>query len=167
VIGFGAAVALFRSAHGAHAALADRIAGCRNKTFTIIGLGGHRPVGPDTLVCTRGKRLGDARVRIFVVQWRNGRATGSVYVSAFEGAVTPVAALTGARKQNRRMTAEFHAGQVPWSKDDRAEGVPLELESPLASARDRTGASQHRSRKCASHGRGEASPVQPTRSEPR
>ena len=99
-------------------------------TFTIIGLGGHRPVGPDTLVCTRGKRLGDARVRIFAVQWRNGRATGSVYVSAFEGAVTPVAALTGARKQNRRMTAEFHAGQVPWSKDDRAEGVSLELERP-------------------------------------
>jgi hypothetical protein len=110
VFGLGAAVVLFRSARGAHAALADPIAGCRNKTFTIIGLGGHRPVGPDTLVCTHGKRLGAARVRIFLVQWRNGRATGSVYVSAFEGAVTPVAALTGARKQNRRMTAGLDGG---------------------------------------------------------
>jgi uncharacterized RDD family membrane protein YckC len=110
VIGFGAAVALFRSAHGAHAALADPIAGCRKKTFTIIGLGGHQPVGPDTLVCTRGTRLGAARIRIFLVQWRNRRATGSVYVAAVEGAVTPVAALTGARKQNRRMTAALNGG---------------------------------------------------------
>jgi RDD family len=110
VIGFGASVALFRSARGAHAALADPIAGCRNKTFTIIGLGGHHPVGPDTLVCTRGTRLGAARVRIFVVQWRNRRTTGSVYVAAFEGAVTPVTALTGARKQNRRMTAALDGG---------------------------------------------------------
>jgi hypothetical protein len=110
VIEFGASATLFRSARGAHAALADRAGGCRNKTFTIIGLGGHRPVGPDTRVCTRGRRFGTARVRIFLVQWRNRRATGGVYVAAFEGAVTPVAALTGARKQNRRMTAELRRG---------------------------------------------------------
>jgi hypothetical protein len=110
VIEFGASAALYRSARGAHAALADRAGGCRYKTFTIIGLGGHRPVGPDTLVCTRGARFGTARVRIFLVQWRNRRATGAVYVAAFEGAVTPVAALTGARKQNRRMTAELRRG---------------------------------------------------------
>jgi hypothetical protein len=107
VIGFGASVALYRSARGAHAALADRAGGCRNKAFTIIGLGGHRPVGPDTLVCTRGTEIGTARGRIFLVQWRNRRATGGVYVVALQGAVTPLAALTGARRQNRRMTAEL------------------------------------------------------------
>jgi hypothetical protein len=110
VIEFGASAALYRSARGAHEALADRAGGCRNKTFTIIGLGGHRPVGPDTLVCTRGAQFGAARVRIFLVQWRNRRATGAVYVAAVEGAVTPVAALTGAREQNRRMTAELRRG---------------------------------------------------------
>jgi hypothetical protein len=110
VIEFGASAALFRSARGAHAALADRAGGCRNKMFTVIGLGGHRPVGPDTLVCTRGMQTGTARARIFLVQWRNRRATGGVYVVAFEGAVTPVAALTGAREQNRRMTAELRRG---------------------------------------------------------
>jgi hypothetical protein len=107
VIGFGASVTLYRSAHGAHAALADRAGGCRNKAFTIIGLGGHRPVGADTLVCTRGMRRGNARARIFLVQWRNRLATGSVYVAALEGAVTPLAALTGARRQNHRMAAQF------------------------------------------------------------
>jgi hypothetical protein len=110
VIEFGASATLYRSARGAHAALADRAAGCRNRTFTIIGLGGHRPVGSDTLVCTRGTRIGTARARIFLVQWRNRRATGGVYVEAFEGAVTPVAALTGVREQNRRMTAELLRG---------------------------------------------------------
>jgi hypothetical protein len=110
VIGFGASVALYRSAHGAHAALADRAGGCRNKAFTIIGLGGHRPVGRDTLVCTRGERSGSARTRIFLVQWRNRRATGGVYVIALQGAVTPLAALTAARRQNRRMTAQLRRG---------------------------------------------------------
>jgi hypothetical protein len=110
VIGFGASVALYRSARGAHAALADRAGGCRNKAFTIIGLGGRRPVGPDTLVCTRGTRIGTARARIFLVQWRNRPATGGVYVVALQGAVTPLAALTGARRQNRRMTAQLRHG---------------------------------------------------------
>jgi len=107
VFAFGASVTLYRAARGAHAALDLRAGGCRSNAFTIIGLGGHRPVGPDTLVCTRGKRIGAAPVRIFLVQWRNRRATGGVYVVAVEGAVTPVAALTAARKQNRRMTAQL------------------------------------------------------------
>ena len=107
VIGFGASVTLYRSAGGAHAGIADRAGGCRSKGFTPIGLDGHAPVGPDTLVCTRGARLGTARARVFLVQWRNGRAAGSVYVVALEGAVTPLTALVGARKQNRHMTAEL------------------------------------------------------------
>jgi hypothetical protein len=110
VIGFGASVALYRSARGAHAALVDRASGCRNKAFTIIGLDGYRPVGPDTLVCTRGKRIGTARARIFLVQWRDCRATGGVYVVALQGAVTPLAALTGARKQSSRMKAQLRCG---------------------------------------------------------
>jgi len=107
VFEFGASASLYRSAHGAHASLADPAGGCRNKMLMIIGLAGHRPVGSDTLVCTRGKRIATAQVRIFLVQWRNRRATGAVYVAALEGAVTPLAALTGAREQNRRMTAEL------------------------------------------------------------
>jgi len=110
VIAFGASVTLYRTARGAHAALADPAAGCRSKSFSVVTLGRHRPVGPDTLVCTRGKRIGAARVRIFLVQWRNQRATGGVYVISLEGAVTPLTALTGARKQNRRMTAQLGHG---------------------------------------------------------
>jgi hypothetical protein len=107
VITFGASVTLYRSARGAHAALTDPSGGCRNEAFTIIGLGGNLPVGADILVCTRAVRFATARARIFLVQRRNRRATGGVYVTALEGAVTPLAALTGAHKQNRRMTAEL------------------------------------------------------------
>lgn len=107
VLAFGATVSLYRTARGAHAALAIRDFGCRREGFTVIGLGGNPPVGADTRVCTRGKRIGGIPSRYFLVQWRNGRATGGVFVVAAEGAVTPVAALTGGRKQNRRMTAEL------------------------------------------------------------
>jgi hypothetical protein len=107
VLAFGTSAAVYRSTRGAHAALSDRAAGCRSKAFTIIGLAGHRPVGRDTLVCTRGRRIAAASVRIFLVQWRNGRAAGRVDVVALEGAVTPLAALTGAREQNHRMTAQL------------------------------------------------------------
>jgi hypothetical protein len=107
VLAFGASVALYRTARGAHAALADRGFGCRHRGLTVIGLGGHRPVGADTLVCTTCRRIGSTCTRFFFVQWRNGRTTGAVYVASVEGAVTPLAALTGARKQNRRMTAEL------------------------------------------------------------
>lgn len=111
VLAFGAGVALFRTARGAHAALAEPGYGCRDKAFTIIGLGGNRPVGSDTLVCTSPEKIrGVRRARVFLVQWRNGRAAGVVDVLTVEGAVTPLAALTGARKQNRRMTAELRKG---------------------------------------------------------
>jgi hypothetical protein len=76
----------------------------------VIPLAGHQPVGPDTLVCTIGKELGRVHARVFLVQWRNGRAAGGVYVVAAEGAVTPLTALIGARKQNRRMAAQLRGG---------------------------------------------------------
>src|SRR5262249_48924619 len=85
VIEFGASATLYRSARGAHAAVADRASGCRSKMFTIIGLGGHQPVGPDTLICTRGTRIGNARARIFLVQRRNRRRAGGVYVCSVRG----------------------------------------------------------------------------------
>jgi hypothetical protein len=107
---FGARVALWRSAQGAHAALADPISGCRNKGVTIIPLAGHRPVGPDTLVCTSTKRIKGARLRTFAIQWRNRRATGVVFVVAVDGAVTAQAALTGGYRQNRRMAAQLRRG---------------------------------------------------------
>jgi hypothetical protein len=107
VLEFGAAVGLYRSAPGAHASSADRSSPCRQKGYTIIGLGGHRPVGPDTIVCTLGARARGVRVRIFLVTWRNGRATGGVFVGAVEGSVTALTALIGARKQNHRMAAEL------------------------------------------------------------
>jgi hypothetical protein len=110
VIGFGATVSLFRTASGAHAALAAPGGGCRHRDFTLIGLGGNRPVGPATLVCTRVLKVRRGRLRFFLVQWRNGRAAGAVYVLTADGAVTPLAALTGARKQNRRMTAQLSRG---------------------------------------------------------
>jgi hypothetical protein len=88
VFELGAGVALFRTASGAHASLVDRSSDCTRK-FTVIPLAGHQPVGPDTLVCTIGKVLGRVHARVFLVQWRNGRATGGVYVVAVEGAVTP------------------------------------------------------------------------------
>jgi hypothetical protein len=109
VFGFGAGVVLFRTASGAHASLVDRSSGCTRK-FTVIPLAGHQPVGPDTLVCTIGKELGRVHARVFLVQWRNGRAAGGVYVVAAEGAVTPLTALIGARKQNRRMAAQLRGG---------------------------------------------------------
>jgi hypothetical protein len=110
VLAFGAGVSLFRTARGAHAALAEPGYACRDKAFTIIGLGGNRPVGSDTLVCTSPEKIPSVRRRVFLVQWRNGRATGAVNVLTVEGAVTPLAELTGARKQNRRMTAELRRG---------------------------------------------------------
>jgi hypothetical protein len=110
VLDFGASVALWRTAQGAHAALTDPSLGCRHTGFTIIGLAGHRPVGPDTTVCTTGKRIKGVRTRMFIVQWRNGRATGVVFVIAIEGAVTAQAALTGGYRQNRRMTAQLRTG---------------------------------------------------------
>jgi hypothetical protein len=110
VFDFGASVALWRTAQGAHAALADPSLGCRHTGFTIIGLAGHRPVGPDTLVCTTSNRIKGARLRTFVIQWRNHRATGVVFVVAVEGAVTAQAALTGGYRQNRRMAAQLRRG---------------------------------------------------------
>ncbi|HET6642571.1 MAG TPA: hypothetical protein VFG93_04800 [Gaiellaceae bacterium] len=107
VLAFGANVAVYRTVRGAAAALADPESGCRQKGFTVIPVAGHRAIGPGTLVCTKGAVIRRLRVRIFLVVWRNSRATGGVDVMAAEGAVTPVAALTGARKQDRRMTAEL------------------------------------------------------------
>jgi hypothetical protein len=42
-----------------------------------------------------------------VIQWRNRRATGVVFVVAVEGAVTARAALTGGYRQDRRMAAQL------------------------------------------------------------
>jgi len=110
VFDFGGSVALWRTAQGAHAALAEPGLGCRHTGFTIIGLDGHRPVGPDTLVCTTSNRIKGARLRTFVIQWRNRRATGVVFVVAVDGAVTAQAALTGGYRQNRRMAAQLRRG---------------------------------------------------------
>lgn len=107
VIEFDAAVALFRTAAGAHSALTRGSAGCRTKGWTRIPLAGNRPVGPDTQVCTRGFHSRGMRFRVFAVQWRNGRATGGVAVLHVEGAVTAHAALRGGYEQNRRMGAEL------------------------------------------------------------
>jgi hypothetical protein len=107
VLLFAAGVSVYRTVRGAAAALADPASGCREKGFTMIPLAGHRPIGPGTLVCTKGVLIRRLRSRIFLVVWRNGRATGGVEVLAAEGAVTPLAALTGARRQDRRMTAEL------------------------------------------------------------
>lgn len=107
VLDFGASVTLWRTAQGAHAALTTVKTGCRSDGFTIIGLAGHRPIGPDTIMCTAGKKFGGVPTRTFAVQWRNGGATGVVFVVAVEGAVTAQAALTAGRKQNRRMAAQL------------------------------------------------------------
>jgi hypothetical protein len=118
VFTFVATVDVFRTASGAHAALSDPASGCRAKAkkMTRVPLAGHRPVGPDTLVCTRRLpvprvlRVRDVWLRVFMVQWRNGRVLGVVGVTSIEGAVTPLAALTAARRQNRRMSAELRRG---------------------------------------------------------
>ncbi|MDQ3874756.1 MAG: hypothetical protein M3322_04275 [Actinomycetota bacterium] len=111
VVNFIATVAVFRTAAGAHAALTDASSPCRRKHMTRIPLAGHRPVGQDTLVCGRGLRVRGVRIRLFLVQWRNGRAAGLTGVTALEGAATPLTALTAARRQSRRMSAELHRGR--------------------------------------------------------
>ena len=110
VFDFAGSVALWHTAQGAHAALAAPGLGCRHTGLTIIGLAGHRPVGPDTVVCTTTNSVKGTRLRTFLIQWRNGRATGAVIVIAIDGAVTAQAALTGGYKQNRRMAAQLRKG---------------------------------------------------------
>jgi hypothetical protein len=104
VFEFAADVSLYRSARGAHAALADPASGCRHDE-EVVPLAGHRPFASDTLICTAGETISGGRVRIFRVRWRNGRATGSVSVVVAEGAGTALTAWTAAQRQNRHMTA--------------------------------------------------------------
>jgi hypothetical protein len=105
VFAFLGAVALYRTPAGAHASLQAPPLGCRGSGFEPITLAGHRPPGPDTVLCTQGTTINGARVRTFLVQWRRGRATGGTAVSEIEGATTPQAALTAAYTQDKRMRA--------------------------------------------------------------
>jgi hypothetical protein len=105
VFTFKASVSLYRTAAGAHASQASRQNGCRRKEFERIPLAGHRAPGPDTLVCTEATTINGTRLRLFLVQWRNARATAGVAVAEIEGATTPQAALTAAYEQNGHMAA--------------------------------------------------------------
>jgi hypothetical protein len=93
VFTFVATVDVFRTASGAHAALSDPASGWRAKAKKMTRV-----------------PLADVWLRVVMVQWRNGRAFGVVGVTSIEGAVTPLAALTAARRQNRRMSAELRRG---------------------------------------------------------
>jgi hypothetical protein len=106
VLGFAADVSLYRTARGAHASLADQGFACREGE-TIVPLAGHKPFGSDTLICTASESTGGTPVRVFRVQWRHGRATGSTSVVTIDGAITAAAAWTAAQAQNRHMTAEL------------------------------------------------------------
>jgi len=107
VIEFAAEASLYRTARGAHSSLTDRGPGCR-KDETNVPLAGHKPIGADVLVCTATESVPPGHVlRIFRVQWRNGRATGGVGVVMAEGAATATTAWTAAQAQNRHMTAEL------------------------------------------------------------
>jgi hypothetical protein len=104
ILEFATDVSLYRSARGAHAALADPMSRCKDDEEVVL-LAGHRPFASDTLICTAGELVSGERLRIFRVRWRNGRATGSVAVVLAEGAGTARTAWTAARMQNQRMTA--------------------------------------------------------------
>ena len=105
VLTFSAFVSLYRTAAGAHASQASRQNGCRRKEFQRIPLAGRRAPGPDTLVCTEATTINGTRLRRFLVQWRNGRATAGVAVAEIAGATTPQAALRAAYEQNGHMAA--------------------------------------------------------------
>jgi hypothetical protein len=107
VVEFGADASLYRTARGAHAALTDQGPGCK-KDEAVVPLAGHRPFGADTLICTHAESVSRGHVlRVFRVQWRTDRATGSVGVVMADGAATVMTAWTAAQAQNRHMTAEL------------------------------------------------------------
>jgi hypothetical protein len=103
-------VSLYRTPAGARSSLGDRDAGCGRADATPIPLAGQAPIGPQTRLCSLIRRINGVDTRLFLAQWRNGRATGGVAVHAVEGAVTPLTALIVGRKENRRMTAELARG---------------------------------------------------------
>jgi hypothetical protein len=104
VVLFAADVSVYRTIRGAHASLVDPRSGCKQDEV-VVPLEGHRPFASDTLICTASELVSGARVRIFRVRWRSGRATGSVAVVMAEGAATAQAAWAAAVEQNRHMTA--------------------------------------------------------------
>ena len=106
-----ARVSLFRTTAGARGAAADPKSDCVSAGFRRIGLGGHRPVGAGTQVCAMAERRSSTRFLTHYVGWRNGRAIGTVVVVSLHGAVTPLMALTLARRQDARMAAALRAAR--------------------------------------------------------